>query len=148
MIDNTSKQLESTSDNLVMGSIGAVLDIIDAALAVPEPPLTPLPPPLLLLGSNLRSGVSADAIVSRIISRMHEAGLPEGDVFNDGPNSLQQIELIRIQEIIYALMNEAKIEIAIPPGISVTTVGIGNLGAPVLSYGQTTSLVTASGVIR
>jgi siroheme synthase len=58
------------------------------------------------------------------------------------------MELIRVQEIINALLTEAKIEIAIPPGVAVATVGVGNLGAPVVSQGATTNIAVGSGVIR
>ena len=71
-----------------------------------------------------------------------------GDVFGDGPNTAQAMELIRIQEIMNALLNEAKIEVVIPPGVSVTTVGVGNLGIPVISNGVTTNMAIGSGVIR
>ena len=71
-----------------------------------------------------------------------------GDVFADGPNTSEAMELIRIEEIVNALLTEAKIEIVIPPGIGVTTVGVGNLGLPVISQGTTTSPAVGSGVIR
>jgi hypothetical protein len=103
---------------------------------------------LLLVGANLRAGVTPSEITSRIISRQSDAGLVVGDVFGDGPNRNEAMELIRIEEIINALLNEAKIEVVIPPGIAVTTIGIGNLGALVISQGVTTNIAVGSGVIR
>jgi hypothetical protein len=71
-----------------------------------------------------------------------------GDVFADGPNVEEAMELIRIKKIVNALLNEAKVDVVIPPGIQVITVGIGNLGAPVVSQGATTTLAIGDGIIR
>jgi hypothetical protein len=145
---NTNKQSETTTDNISMGSISTILDIINSAFSAPKEPVTPLPPPLLLVGAAIRPGVTSSEIASRIISRQSEAGLVVGDVFGDGPNTAEAMELIRIEEIINALLTEAKVEVVIPPGISVTTIGVGNLGAPVVSQGVTTNIAVGSGVIR
>lgn len=145
---NTNKQSETTTDNISMGSIGSILSIISAAFSIPKEPVTPLPPPLLLIGADLRPGVTSSEVASRIISRQSEAGLVVGDVFGDGPNTAEAMEVIRIEEIMNALLNEAKIEVVIPPGISVTTIGVGNLGVPVISQGVTTNIAVGSGVIR
>jgi hypothetical protein len=144
---NTEKKSETAGDTF-LGSISSVIDIITSAFTIPKVPLTPLPPPLLLVGANLRAGVTPSEITSRIISRQSDAGLVVGDVFGDGPNRNEAMELIRIEEIINALLNEAKIEVVIPPGIAVTTIGIGNLGALVISQGVTTNIAVGSGVIR
>ena len=69
-------------------------------------------------------------------------------MFADGPNVEEAMELIRVQAIINALLTEAKIEIVVQPGVSVTTVGVGNLGAPVVSQGTTVTMGIGSGVIR
>jgi hypothetical protein len=147
-IINTEKKSETTTDNIDLGSISSIIQIILAAFAIPDTPVTPLPPPLLVTGANLRPGLSTSNIASRIISRQSEAGLIVGDVFSDGPNKSEAMELIRVEEIINAIQTEAKIEIAIPPGIGVTAIGPGNLGAPVVVNGVTTSIASGSGVIR
>jgi hypothetical protein len=103
---------------------------------------------LLMVGANLRPGISAKAIASRIISRQSESGRQVGDVFADGPNTEEAMELIRIEEIINSLLTESVVNVAIPPGISVATVGVGNLGAPVVAQGFTTTIATGNGIIR
>jgi hypothetical protein len=55
---------------------------------------------------------------------------------------------IAVEEIIKGYLKDAKIEVAIPPGTPVVTYGIGNLGAPVVSQGTTTSIVSGTGIIR
>jgi hypothetical protein len=145
---NTEKKSEFSTDNLNFSSINSVLNLILAAFKIPKPPITPLPPPLLLTGGQLRPGVTSTEIASRIISRQSESGAVVGDVFADGNNIAEAMELIRIEEIMNSLLTEGKIEVIIPPGIPVSTMGIGNLGAPVVSFGNTTSFASGWGVLR
>jgi hypothetical protein len=129
-------------------SISGILNIIIKAFVIPEPPLTPLPPPLIMSGANLRTGLSPQGIASDIISKQSNAGRVVGDVFADGPNVEEAMEVIRVQQIINAILTDAKIEIVVPPGVSVSTTGIGNLGAPVISQGTTTSMGIGNGIVR
>lgn len=136
------------SSGLNIGSMGGVLNTILTAFSVPEPPIAPLPPQLILSGARIRSGLSAKAIAARIISRQSEAGRQVGSVFADGPNVEETMELIRLEEIINAFLTEAVVNVAIDPGVKVTTVGVGNLGAPVVSQGTTTQIGSGNGIIR
>jgi urease gamma subunit len=143
---NEVKPIPDSGFNL--SSMNGILNTILSAFSVPEQPVTPLPPPLIMFGAKLRPGLSAQSIAAEIISKQSEAGRVVGDVFADGPNVEEAMEVIRVQEIVKALLNEAKIEVVIPPGVQVLTVGPGNLGAPVISQGATTSMGIGDGVIR
>ena len=118
--------------NFNLTSIYGVLNMILSAFKLPETPVEPLPPPLIMVGSNLRPGVSSKQIASRIISRQSEAGLVVGDVFADGPNTSEAMLAIQCEEIINAILTESVVNVVIPPGVGIMGVGIGNLGAPVL----------------
>jgi urease gamma subunit len=144
---NTEKKSEFSTDDLNFNSIGSVVDLILSAFKLQKPPIEQLPPPLLLTGGLLRPGVTATEVAARIISRQSESGAVVGDVFADGDNIAEAMELIRIQEIIDALLTESKIEIIIPPGVQVVTVGVSPLG-PVTSFGMTTSPASGWGIIR
>jgi hypothetical protein len=150
MAFNVDKKEDTGSSNssFNLGSISGVLNIILSAFSIPDEPVAPLPPPLIMVGAKLRPGVSASAVASRIISRQSEAGRQVGDVFADGPNNEEAMELIRIEEIINAVLTEAKVDVVIPPGVAVTTIGVGNLGAPVISQGATTTMAIGDGIIR
>ena len=111
--------------------ITEITEIISGAFAIPEPPLTPLPPPLVALGGVNKTGLSARKIAARIISRQSEAGAPVGARRNGEDN-----------------VSEMKIEVALRPGIPVTTTGIGNFGGPVVSQGATTNFATGNGQAR
>jgi len=144
------EKLEDVKNNssFNLGSISGVLNLILSAFSIPDEPVAALPPPLIMVGAKLRPGVSAQAVASRIIARQSEAGRQVGDVFADGPNNEEAMELIRIEEIINTILTESVVNVVIPPGISVMTVGIGNLGIPVVSQGVTTTMAVGDGIIR
>lgn len=131
-----------------ISSMTKVINSIKAAFNVPRTPINPLPPQLLMVGANLRPGLSARNIASRVIARQTEAGAPVGDIFSENNNIMESMTVIMIEEIISALQLEAKIEVAIPPGVQVTTTGLGNMGGPVISQGATTNIASGGGVIR
>lgn len=130
------------------GSMSGVIAALAAAFSIPRKPLSPLPPQLLLVGAKLRPGLSPRNIASRIISRQSEAGAPVGDIFSENSNIMESMIAIQIEEIVSAIQLDAKVEVVVPPGVQVTTVGAGNLGGPVVSQGATTNIASGSGVIR
>lgn len=142
----TDKPTPSSGFNL--NSISGVLNVILSAFSMPETPVEPLPPPLIMTGAKLRPGLSAQSIAAEIISKQSNANRVVGDVFADGPNVEEAMELIRVQEIINAILNDAKVDVVLPPGIQVTTIGVGNMGAPVVSQGATTAMAIGDGIIR
>ena len=139
---------DENEDSGLLDSISGVLDVILAAFSIPEEPIEPLPPPLIMVGARLRPGLSARTIAARIITRQSEAGLVAGDVFADGDNTSEYMEIIRIEEIIDALLNDSVVNVVIDPGVAVMTAGVGNLGAPVVSFGMTTTMGIGNGIIR
>jgi hypothetical protein len=142
-----ARQDENESGGL-LDSISGVLDVLLAAFSIPEEPIEPLPPPLIMVGARLRPGLSARTIAARIITRQSEAGLVAGDVFADGDNTSEYMEIIRIEEIIDALLNDSVVNVVIDPGVAVMSTGVGNLGAPVVSFGMTTTMGIGNGIIR
>ena len=141
-----TKPIPSSGFNL--SSINGILNIILSAFSIPQTPVEPLPPPLIMVGAKLRPGLSAQSIASEIISKQSDSGRVVGDVFADGPNVEEAMEVIRVKAIMDSILNEAKVDVVIPPGVSVSTVGFGNLGAPVVSQGATTSMGIGDGIIR
>jgi hypothetical protein len=140
--------MSDNNNTFDLGTVSGVLNTLLSAFSIPQEPIGPLPPPLIMLGSELRPGLSAKMIASRIISRQSESGRQVGDIFADGPNVEEEMEIIRIEEIINALLTESVVNVVIPPGVSVTTTGVGNLGIPVISQGATTTMGIGNGIIR
>jgi hypothetical protein len=127
--------------------INKVTEILLGVFNLPSTPLTPMPPPILLTGANMRPGLSARNIAARIIARQSEAGAPVGALADGSQNVAEAMEVIRVEEIINALITEAKIEIIVPPGVPIIGVG-GNAGGPVVVQGATTSFGQGAGIIR
>ena len=130
-----------------MAGIKKILSIISGAFNTPQAPISPLPAPLLMVGANQRTGLSAQAIASRIISRQGEAGCVVGTNIDGSPNIAEAMEVIRVEEIIQALITEAKIEIVLPPGLTISAIGA-NAGGPIVVNGATIMFGIGSGVIR
>ena len=99
-----------------------------ASLLIPSFKLPKIPAILVLTGAQFRSGLSPRKIASRIITRQHEAGAPQGPLPSGGENISEKMEIIRIEEIVSALQNEAKVETTIKAGqqIDGTFVGVGS----------------------
>lgn len=145
-----SRDVNKKDENIDTGfldSIDGVLDTLLAAFKIPEEPVAPLPPPLILLGAKLRPGVSTTSVISNVIARQTEAGLPVGDVFSDGPNTNELMIKIIVEEIVNTLLNECVVNVVIDPGIPVMVAGA-NAGGPMVSMGYTTFLGTGNGIIR
>lgn len=139
------KPIPSSGFNL--RSLNGVLKVVTSALNTPQPPAPPLPPPTILVGGRLRPGLSPKAIAARIISRQSESGRQVGNVFADGPNAEELMEVIRVEEIIYAILTEARVDVAIDPGIAVTAAGSDAMGIPVATQGATVSIGNGIGII-
>jgi hypothetical protein len=135
-------------NNFDLTSMSGVLNMILNAFKLPQTPVEPLPPPLIMAGATLRPGISSKELASRVISRQSEAGFLVGDVFDDGPNSSEALIAIQNEEIINSLLNESVVNVVIPPGVGVVGVGTGNLGAPIVIQGFTTTMGVGNGVIR
>lgn len=108
---------------------------------------TRVPTPLILIGSQRRSGLSPTKIASRIIARKSEAGLPVGALPSGGVSPDELMERIRVEEIIKAFQEDALISVAVPPGITLTAAGNSPSG-PVVVFGNTITLTRAFGIIQ
>jgi hypothetical protein len=133
-------------DNKLMGTIGVIASLFKNAFAPPKK-LKELPPGLILSGTKFRNGVSAIDIASKIIERKKEVGIDIGPLPSGSKNVDLQMEVIRVEEILNALMTTAVVEVDIPPGIQLTASGA-NAGGAIQVIGATTQLIRCKGIIR
>ena len=113
----------------------------------PPTQLTPISKEEILLGTKFREGLSAIDIASRIIERKKEIGIDIGPLPSGSDNIELRMEIIRVEEIVNALLTKAKIEVAIPPGTQITATG-GNAGGPIVVQGATITISKGEGIIR
>lgn len=137
---------KSEFDNVDLTSISTVLKLILGAFRLLQKPAQTIPPPLLLVGKNLRPGMSARNLAARIISRYEsDAGIPMGDVFDNGPNTEALKVRIMSEEIVSMIQTEAKVDVAIDPGaIQITATGSAG-PIPVVVQGANTFYATGAG---
>ena len=86
-------------------------------------------------------------IASKIIERKKELGIDISGLPSGAQNIDLQMEKIRVEEIVNALLTNAKIEVAIPPGTLVQATG-GNAGGPIVVVGSTLTISKGEGIIR
>lgn len=129
----------STITNINFGGL-PVKDILKSILGSFKIPDIPPPPidPLTILETVKNPGLSPRKIASEIIARQSEAGAPFGPLPSGGDNVAEKMELIRVQEIVKALQQDARITVSVPPGILVTGTAISPVG-PLPVIASTTS---------
>tara|TARA_Y100001937_G_scaffold126463_1_gene195798 strand:- start:1251 stop:1697 length:447 start_codon:yes stop_codon:yes gene_type:complete len=140
---------KSPTGDVDLTSISNIISVISGVFSMAQKPARNIPPPLLLLGKNLRPGMSARNLAARTIARLEsEAGLPMGDVFSDGPNREALKVKMMSEELVSMIQTEAKVDVAIDPGaIQITAAGTAG-PIPVVVQGANTLFVTGGGGVR
>lgn len=133
--------VDFSSFTSILGGIKKIMKIQNSSSSAS------IPAPLILVGSPQRVGLSPTKIASRIIQRKTEAGLPVGNLPSGAVNPDELMERIRIEEIVKALQEDAKITVAIPPGTALTAAGASPSG-PVTVVGTTITITTGYAVIQ
>lgn len=130
-----------------MNNLKSLINILTAFLKTGLSSAPVIPPPLILVGGAQRPGINARMITTRIISRKPQAGAPVGALPSGEESVDEKMERIRIEEIVSALISEARITVVIPAGTPVTTIGA-NAGGPVISQGVTTNFTQGYGILQ
>jgi hypothetical protein len=101
---------------------------------------------LQILLSKTRPGLDSEVTAASVISRFAEIGIPTGPLENGQPNVMESFTKVLIAEIYDSIHSEARVDVAVDPGMIVTSVG-GNAGGPVASTGANPAPHTATGDI-
>ena len=130
-----------------MANITDIFNVITNMLTSYRTPPPEIPSLLLLTGAKLRPGLSPSMIAAKIISRQHEAGIPAGILPSGNKNLSELMEVIRVEEIINAILTEARVDVAVAPGIALQANGASAVG-PVTVAGLTIGIGNGTGIIR
>lgn len=132
-----------------LSSISSILTTILGVFKLIQKPAKQIPPALLLVGKNLRPGMSARNLAGRVISRLEsDANIPMGNVFADGDNSEAKKVRVMSEEIVNMIQTEAKVDVAIDPGaIQITAAGSAGPIPVVVQGANTVFAVGAGGVM-
>ena len=126
----------------IIASVIAVAALLKNKFKTPIPPKS-IPTELLLIGSKYREGLSSIDIASKIIERKKEIGIGIGPLPSGAENIDLQMEVIRVEVIVDALITTAKVQVALP-NIAVTTQGI-NQGGLLVGTGYSNKAEDAFG---
>jgi len=135
-MSNKDKCKEGTKNGEInFKSSKSILNAIKNLFKIPTIPNTTLvPASLLAYTGNMKPGMSPEKIASRIISRKSEAGLPVGPLPGGETAPDEIMEKIRMEEIIKALQQDARIDVCTRAGTQLQATG-GNAGGPVQVFG-------------
>lgn len=140
----TEKSFGNSKD---LTSLSSIINTILGLFKTFQKPANAIPPPLLLIGKNLRPGMSARNLAASQISKREENGEQMGNVFADGVNKVAQGILSDAKETVNMIQTQAKVDVAIDPGAILVTVA-GTAGPfPVVGQGANVSITTAGGGI-
>lgn len=98
-----------------------------------------------ILAAKARPGLSSEILSASIISRFPEIGIPTGPLVGGSPNVMENFVKVLCEEIIDAVQNDMRVDIALDPGATVTAAG-GNAGGPVTVVGATTAPHSGVGI--
>lgn len=115
----------------------SVLNALKNLFKIPMIPSTNLVDSnLLAYAGNLKPGLSPEKMAARIIQRKSEAGLPVGPLPGGRIAPDEIMEKIRMEEIVKALTEEARIDVCTKAGTQLQATG-GNAGGPIQVIGTT-----------
>ncbi len=109
-------------------------------------PIPKLSLPQILL-AKARPGLNSEQISSSIISRFAEAGLPTGPLKEGSPNAMEQFVRIVCEEIVDAIQNDMRVDVAVDIGMVGQGFGA-NAGGPVVTTNTTLKPHPGTGVAR
>ena len=141
--------IEKTNFEDDLSSMSNILKIVRSAFNSNTVSAQSVPPPLLLVGKNLRPGMSARNLTGRILSRMEsDSNIPSGDIFLDGTNNEAKKVRVMCEEIVSMIQTEAKVDIVVDPG-SIQVLSTGSAGPiPVVTQGSNINIVSGGGGVQ
>ncbi len=129
--------------NKISGILSKTLNSVNA---IPTPSV---PTPLIYLAGNSHGGLDHERLTNKILGEMSklEPKIPIQSNLPNGEKSLiEQVITVSCKCLIEEFMNNAKIEISIAPGLSVTSFGA-NAGGPIITNGYTINFTKGNGII-
>lgn len=98
-----------------------------------------------ILLSKFRPGLDSDSISSEIISKFEKIGIPTGPLENGTPNVMEEYTKLVTNEIVDAIQNDMRIDIAVDSGMNVIASGA-NGGGPVVTTGSNVAPHSGNGL--
>jgi hypothetical protein len=100
-----------------------------------------------ILATKIRSGLDSEILSSSIINRFKEIGIPNGQLESGQPNVMEMFVKVLSEEIVNAIQNDMRIDVAVNAGINLIANGVNSAG-PVTVQGKTISPQSGNAVAR
>ena len=100
-----------------------------------------------IIKAKTRPGLDSTALANSIIARFKEAGIPNGPLSEGVLNSIEELVKIICEEVVDAIQNEMRVEVAVDQGMQIVSNGANSAG-PVPSTGVNPKTHSATGVAR
>ena len=100
---------------------------------------------LQILTGKFRPGMDDTAISNSVISRFNEIGIPSGPLENGQPNVMEAYTRVLVEEMVDAVRNDMRVDVAVDPGMVVTAAGASPSG-PVTTTGANPAPHSATGL--
>ena len=107
------------STDEIFNKSGELAELIEATLQDNGIKI-PIPDPITILMSKIRTGMDASAISSSIKSRFEEIGIPQGTLDGGQPNVMEGYSDIMSAEIVNAIQSDMRIDVALGQGAVIT----------------------------
>jgi hypothetical protein len=147
MSNNFKCKESEKSGKINFRSSRSVLNALRNLFRVPNIPNTTIVDSnLLAFAGGVKPGLSPEKIAARIIQRKSEAGLPVGALVGGDSAPDEIMEKIRIEEMVKAFTEEARIDVCTRPGTQLQATG-GNAGGPIQVFGTLISTSCGHGQI-
>jgi len=98
-----------------------------------------------ILLSKFRPGLDSDSISSEIISKFEKIGIPTGPLENGTPNVMEEYTKLVTNEIVDAIQNDMRVDIAVDSGMNVISSGANGVG-PLVATGANVAPHSGSGL--
>lgn len=122
-------------------------EIADFLLFLLKEDRVPVPKPSIqeILLAKTRPGLNAQILASSVTARFEEIGIPAGPLVGGTPNVMENFVKIFCEELVSAIQNDMRVDIATDPGAVISAAGA-NGGGPVTVVGATTAPHSATGI--
>ena len=133
--NNTRRPHDREEEGINFGVALSVLEALLFLCDLDSIPTPPIPPPVTLLGKQ-RGGLSARRLAGNIMGRLEETGAKLGPRADGSMSVREQMIRITAEETVGEITRNLRVDVGIPPGISITATGA-NGGGPVQVFGAT-----------
>lgn len=127
-------------------NVKQICNAVDALVDKARPPMESLPATIVAAGAQCMPGLSKMEIISKVINRLPEAGIPNTENTDGSANLINSLVKIIVEEIVDAIRLSTRVQGGIMPfGIQIFGTGT-NAGGPFTFTGYNINAIKVDGI--